>query len=110
MELHITFSENQPMYIAIYEQIQQKIKCKSLQAHERIPAKRQLAKDLNVSVQTVQLAYEQLLSEGYIYSKERSGYFISDIDVIWENKIEAQQEHPIDPPIQSFVDLRFVYA
>ena len=106
MELHITFSENQPMYIAIYEQIQQKIKCKSLQAHERIPAKRQLAKDLNVSVQTVQLAYEQLLSEGYIYSKERSGYFISDIDVVWEPIIEAQQVQPIDLPIKSFVDLR----
>ncbi|WP_449444402.1 hypothetical protein [Ureibacillus acetophenoni] len=33
-----------------------------------------------MSVQTVQTAYEQLLSEGYIYLIERNGYFVSEVE------------------------------
>ena len=84
LELAITFSSNQPKYIAIYEQIKMKILHQQLVANEKLPSKRTLSIDLNVSIQTVQEAYNQLLSEGYIYSVERSGYYIAPFDEDWK--------------------------
>lgn len=42
-----------------------------------IPSCRQLARQLSVSRNTVVLTYERLVDEGFLYSKERSGYFVS---------------------------------
>ena len=41
----------------------------------RLPSKRRLAEHHGISVTTVQNAYEQLIAEGYIEARERSGYF-----------------------------------
>lgn len=79
MELQILLSENGIKYKEIYEQIRLAILDKKLSAHARLPAKRRLAEQLNVSIITVQMAYEQLQSEGYCYSAERKGYFVSEI-------------------------------
>lgn len=83
MELQILFPNNTRKYEAIYSQIKERIVTDQLQANEKLPSKRKLALQLNISIQTVQLAYEQLLSEGYIYSVERTGYFISPFNPDW---------------------------
>ncbi len=83
MEFQILLSENGIKYKEIYEQIRLSILNKKLSAHSRLPAKRRLAEQLNVSILTVQMAYEQLLSEGYCYSAERRGYFVSEIQDEW---------------------------
>ena len=43
----------------------------------RLPSSRKLAKQLGVARNTVVLAYEQLIEEGYLISRERSGIFVS---------------------------------
>lgn len=43
-----------------------------------LPTIRSLAKDLSVSINTVNQAYQQLITEGYIYSVKGSGYFRND--------------------------------
>lgn len=102
MELHIKFPKEQSRYIAIYEQLKEKIVKKQLKANEKLPSKRKLAEQLNISIQTVQIAYEQLLSEGYIYSVERSGYFVAEYSVDWQYamipikpSIEEEEEQPL---------------
>ena len=66
-------------YYSLYSKIRDDIICGNLKKGEKLPSKRALASNLSVSVITVQTAYEQLLAEGYIYSVERSGYFVSDV-------------------------------
>lgn len=44
----------------------------------RLPSSRRLAQDLNVSRNTVVLVYESLAADGYLHSRERSGYFVND--------------------------------
>ena len=66
-------------YYSLYCHIRDDILCGNLQGGQKLPSKRALASNLSVSVITVQTAYDQLLAEGYIYSKERSGYFIADV-------------------------------
>ena len=85
MELQVVFPKEKPKYIAIYEQLKEKIIQQQLIANEKLPSKRKLAEQLNISIQTVQIAYEQLLSEGYIYSVERSGYFIAEYSRDWKS-------------------------
>ena len=45
---------------------------------ERLPSKRRMAEHHGISINTVQNAYEQLMAEGYIETRERSGYFVAD--------------------------------
>lgn len=63
------------LYSSIKNQILQGI----LRADEKLPSKRSLASHLGISVITVQNAYGQLISEGYIYSIEKKGFFVTDI-------------------------------
>ncbi|MDQ0858834.1 DNA-binding GntR family transcriptional regulator [Bacillus sp. V2I10] len=79
MELQILLTDDKTKYMQIYEQIRQAILEKTLLAHSKLPAKRRLAEQLNISIMTVQMAYEQLQSEGYSYSVERQGYFVERV-------------------------------
>lgn len=68
-----------PLYEALYRCIREDICAGRLPANEKLPSKRALAQHLEVSKITVEGAYEQLLSEGYIRSREKVGYFVEPI-------------------------------
>lgn len=68
------------LYEQIYEHIREEIKGGKLRYGERLPSTRTLADSLQVSRNTVDFAYEQLLSEGYIEARERRGYFVCKLD------------------------------
>ncbi|MGO3496020.1 MAG: PLP-dependent aminotransferase family protein [Staphylococcus equorum] len=68
------------IYRQLYNRLKDDILAFKYESHEKIPSKRDMAKHLNVSVNSVKSAYEQLLAEGYIYTKERKGYFIEPLD------------------------------
>ena len=53
------------LYEQLYEGIRRDILSGTLPAHQRLPSKRALAQHLEVSIITVQNAYEQLAAEGY---------------------------------------------
>ena len=67
------------LYEHLYKEIKNDILMGNLKAHEKLPSKRALAAHLNVSVVTVENAYSQLLAEGYIYSKPKSGFYVCDV-------------------------------
>lgn len=69
-----------PLYIQVYRQFRDKIIMGELKRGERVPSTRKLCRDLSISRNTVDLAYHQLHSEGYLLSKPRSGYFVADLD------------------------------
>ncbi|CAM5721201.1 GntR family transcriptional regulator OS=Lysinibacillus sphaericus OX=1421 GN=LS41612_21505 PE=3 SV=1 [Lysinibacillus sphaericus] len=90
MELAFPLSEISLKYAQIYENIKHAILSKKLLAHEQLPSKRMLATTLHVSVHTIKEAYEQLLAEGYIYSKERSGYYIAQLEFEWLQRLQTR--------------------
>ncbi len=51
----------------------------TLAAGTRMPGKRRLAAELSVSVNTVDAAYQMLAAEGYLESRERSGFMYRNI-------------------------------
>ena len=69
-----------PLYEQLYIGIKDAITNNQLAVGTRLPSKRELAEFFNISQTTVELAYAQLLAEGYIMSKPRIGYFVEEID------------------------------
>ncbi len=57
--------------------IEQQIESGVLKGDEKLPSKRELAMHLGVSVITVQNAYADLISRGYVYSLEKKGFYIT---------------------------------
>ncbi|MBN2503846.1 MAG: PLP-dependent aminotransferase family protein [Bacilli bacterium] len=70
----------EPLYEQLYAHIKEAILSRQLPPDEKMPSKRELAFHLKVSVQTVETAYQQLMAEGYIRSKPKSGYFVERIE------------------------------
>lgn len=83
------------LYEHLYKCIKNDIKKGVLEKNEKLPSKRSLAKNLGISVITVENAYAQLLAEGYIYSIAKKGYYVSDIKsgYIWDSSaMENERE------------------
>ena len=71
-----------PLYEALYRCIRKDILTGTLPPGTKLPSKRALAENLKVSKITVETAYNQLLSEGYIGSREKIGYFVEAVERI----------------------------
>lgn len=67
------------LYEYLYKCIRNDILSSRLSPDEKLPSKRAFAKHLGVSTITVENAYNQLIAEGYIYSKVKSGFYVSSI-------------------------------
>lgn len=70
------------LYEALYRCIRADILSGVLAPGQKLPSKRTLCTNLKVSKITVENAYNQLLDEGYIYSKEKVGYFVETVERI----------------------------
>lgn len=68
-------------YYNLYLDIKNKILSGEYKADEKLPSKRVMADKSGYSIITVERAYAMLEDEGYITTRQRSGYFVSKIDV-----------------------------
>lgn len=67
---------NLPLHEYLFRCIRSDIQDGTLKPGDKLPSKRALAAHLNLSVTTVQHAYEHLQSEGYVYSVEKKGFYV----------------------------------
>lgn len=78
--IRLSRDKAKPLYEQLYGFVADEIKCGRLTSGERLPSKKALAAHLQISQNTVETAYAMLAQEGYVYSKPRSGYYVSEID------------------------------
>ena len=86
------------LYEQIYAYIRREIRNGSLKAEERLPSTRVLAENLKVSRSTTQMAYDQLLAEGYLVSRPYRGYFVSRIEELVEGGQPGEPEMATSEP------------
>ena len=67
------------LYEYLYRCIRHDIAHGKVEPGQKLPSKRALAKQLGVSLITIEAAYDQLVAEGYIRSRERCGYYACDL-------------------------------
>lgn len=84
-ELTIPLKEDskEHLYQQIYNYIKNEIRKGSMSAGQKLPSTRRLAEHLQVSRSTVDFAYGQLLSEGYIESRPYKGHFVCEITKLY---------------------------
>lgn len=75
-----------PLYEQIYQYIKEEIRTGRIPSGEKLPSTRAQCRFLEVSRSTVELAYEQLLSEGYIEAEPCRGYFVSELEGLYQLK------------------------
>ena len=79
--LTYTFEDGKTaLYEQLYSFIKNDIISGKLKAGDKLPSKRAFARNNGMSTITIQNAYDQLISEGYIYTLPRKGYYVADID------------------------------
>ena len=72
--------DGETLYEHLYGCLKRDIIEGRLSANFQLPSKRSFAKHLNISTITIENAYDQLVSEGFIYSVPRKGFFVSDLE------------------------------
>ena len=80
MLLHISEQSSETLQEQIIGQVRARILNGELPPEYALPSIRSLAKDLRVSVITVQRAYDQLLNEKLIYSRRGKGFFVASLN------------------------------
>ena len=65
--------KNQSKYEYLYQCLKSDILNGKIAEGDKMPSKRELAASNNMSIKTVMNAYDQLIMEGYLASRERSG-------------------------------------
>lgn len=70
----------QPLYAQLYQYIVEEIMAGHLQSGERLPSKKAIAAHLQISQNTVETAYGLLVQEGYVFSRPKSGFYVSPIE------------------------------
>lgn len=77
MKYIINKSDKSPAYLQLYRQLRSDIVGNIYPYNSKLPSKRTIAEEIGVSTVTVEHAYALLCDEGYIESRERSGYFVA---------------------------------
>lgn len=69
-----------PIYLQLYQYFREHIENGQLTAGTKLPSIRQLSQTTNISKNTVEIAYQQLVAEGYVEGREKKGLFVLKLD------------------------------
>ena len=94
-------SSSVPLYEQLYHSLAGEMRSGTLSAGVRMPGKRRLAAELSVSVNTVDAAYQMLAAEGYLESRERSGFYVQEYLALPSRPAGLPQPPapPVPPPV-----------
>lgn len=98
-----------PLIRQIYEQIRKRILDGELVAGEKLPPTRELATHLGISRNVVIEAYEQLLAEGYIESRQGSGTYVAEGACLQQEKkdvLSFVEMHQLEEGSNDVIDFR----
>ncbi|MCY7779708.1 GntR family transcriptional regulator [Bacillus haynesii] len=95
MNIIISNSSDEPIYLQIVNQLKDQIVKGELSESEALPSIRNLAKELKISVITTKRAYDELEREGFIVTVAGKGSYVAAInkDMLRETKVKLIEEH-----------------
>ncbi|HEY7161196.1 MAG TPA: GntR family transcriptional regulator, partial [Acidobacteriota bacterium] len=77
LALQLNPKSSEPLYLQLYKALRLKILSGVLDAGIKLPSTRSLSDRLGISRNTVSIAYDQLISEGYLEPSHGSGTYVS---------------------------------
>jgi GntR family transcriptional regulator len=90
----ISNSSDEPIYIQVVQQIKEQIISEELSESDALPSIRSLAKELKISVITTKRAYDELEKDGFIVTVAGKGSYVAPInkEMLRETKIKIIEE------------------
>lgn len=85
--IQLNYRDSKPIYEQIKDGLRRLVVTNSFKSNEQLPSVRELASSLAINPNTIQKAYRDLESEGYLYSVAGKGTFVSE----WKNVIDTRQ-------------------
>lgn len=101
------FNKGQPIYTQLVEMIKQDIIKGKLKIGDKLPSIREYAAEVMVNPNTVQKAFTELETIGYIFSKRGVGFFVNDDEEFIKNAKDNYLKEKIDEFIDSMSDLDY---
>ena len=90
LTINLDTNSSVPLYEQIYAFIKKEIQNGHMNYQQKLPSTRSLAEHLQISRNTVDMSYSQLLSEGYIESIPKKGYYVCQMKEL--TKISTEQK------------------
>ena len=91
--ISLNYRDSRPIYEQIKDGLRKLIVTGAMKPDEKLPSVRALAQQLSINPNTIQRAYNELESEGYIYSVPGKGSFASG-DAEPFPRLRCQGIHP----------------
>ena len=90
---------SESLYMYLYKCIREDILTGKITPGTKLPSKRSFAENLGVSVITVENAYAQLVSEGYVYALPKKGFFAANLEksTAPQKKESPRTQMPVPP-------------
>ena len=94
LTIGLDHTKKEPLYRQIYAYIRDEIRSGALPCGSKLPSTRRLAKHMDLSRNTIDLAYGQLAAEGYIEAQPKRGYFVCQVEDLaaFHIPVEAEDE------------------
>ncbi|WP_442593530.1 MocR-like pyridoxine biosynthesis transcription factor PdxR [Neobacillus sp. D3-1R] len=97
-----------PLYVQLYEYFKEEVESGRILENTKLPSIRQLALHLKISRNTVETAYQQLIAEGYVESRPKSGVIVLKM----ETKVSTPEKDKVTEEIvttekKSFIDFQY---
>jgi len=90
----LSIESSEPIYEQIYSYIKDEIRAGRLPCHEKLPSTRALARNMQLSRSTIEMAYDQLVAEGYLEAEPYRGYYVAQIENLYMmSPPEKKAEH-----------------
>lgn len=98
-----------PIYIQLYEHIRDEIEGQNIKNGDKLPSIRETSSSLKLSKTTVESSYFQLLTEGYLESIPKKGYYVTDLKDYFPRKADQKKIPAMESkPMPSFEDINYV--
>lgn len=94
--IQLDFGDHRPLYEQIRDKVKELIISGVLSENEHIPSVRELAASLAINPNTIQKAYKELESEGYIYSLQSKGSFVAPRGKVPDNPKSEELLNTLD--------------
>lgn len=108
IELHT--NSDKTLYEQIYGHIREEIRAGSLLCGEKLPSARFLSDYLQVSRTTVDMAYGQLVAEGYVEARPKRGYFVAALDGLYTIETGGREVPGGREPEQEAGQIRYDFS
>lgn len=86
--IQLNYRDAKPIYEQIKDGLKHLLVSKAIETGEKLPSVRELAASLAINPNTIQRAYKELESEGYIYTVSGKGTFAAGQDDVVEIRKE----------------------